>query len=156
MRAEIAMSVSEPLQGKGLASILIAHLARRRGTTTVSHSSSRDVLPENHRMIDVFRHTGFPVPIHAKPGTVEVEFPTEVTDETAEHYEERQACRRARTRSRALLEPRSVAVIGASRDPGLDRRPHAAQPARAAVRRRRPPREPSQPSRSRRGGRTRA
>src|SRR5262249_55447705 len=109
------MSVRDDLQGKGLASILIAHLAdaaREQGIDLFR----ADVLPENHKMIDVFRHTGFPVTIRAKPGVVEVEFPTELSDEAAEHYEER--ARVADSNAvRTFLDARSVAVIGASRDP---------------------------------------
>jgi len=113
--AEIAMSVRDDLQGKGLASILIAHLAdaaREQGIDLFR----ADVLPENHKMIDVFRHTGFPVTIRAKPGVVEVEFPTELSDEAAEHYEERERVADSNA-VRTFLEARSIAVIGASRDP---------------------------------------
>ena len=114
-RAEIALSVSDAFQGKGLASILIAHLAQAAGEQGIQFFRA-EVLPENHRMIDVFRQTGFPVSIHTRPGTVEVEFPTHVSDETAEHYEERE--RIAGTNAvRTVLEARSVAVIGASQNP---------------------------------------
>ncbi len=113
--AEIAMSVRDELQGKGLASILIAHLAdaAREHGIDVFHA---DVLPENHRMIEVFRRTGFPVSMRAKPGVVEVEFPTELTAEAAEQYEERERIAAANA-VRSFLEARSIAVIGASRDP---------------------------------------
>ncbi len=53
-RAEVSVSVADALQGHGLGSILVAHLAdaaRHNGITTF-HAH---VLPENHRMIDVFR-----------------------------------------------------------------------------------------------------
>ena len=113
--AEIAMSVRDDEQGKGLASILIAHLADAARENGIDLFRA-DVLPENHRMIDVFRRTGFPVSIRAKPGVVEVEFPTELTDEAAEHYEERERIAAANA-VRTFLEAQSVAVIGASRDP---------------------------------------
>jgi acetyl coenzyme A synthetase (ADP forming)-like protein len=113
-RAEIALSVTDRLHGLGLASILIAHLAQAAHENGVEFFRA-DVLPENHRMIDVFRQTGFPVAVHTRPGTVEIEFPTAVTDETAEHYEDRQRVAGANA-ARAVLEARSVAVIGASRD----------------------------------------
>ena len=53
--------------------------------------------------------------IRAVPGEVEVEFPTEITEEAAERYEERED-RAAAAAVRLLLEPTAVAVIGASRD----------------------------------------
>jgi acetyl coenzyme A synthetase (ADP forming)-like protein len=114
-RAEIALSVSDDHQGQGLASILIGHLAQAANAEGIDFFRA-EVLPENHRMIDVFRQTGFPVSLRTRPGAVEVEFPTEVTDETAELYEER--ARIAGTNAvRAVLEARSIAVIGASHDP---------------------------------------
>jgi acetyl coenzyme A synthetase (ADP forming)-like protein len=114
-RAEIAMSVSDELQGQGLASILIAHLAEAASAQGIEYFQA-DVLPENHRMIDVFRSTGFALSIRVRPGVVEVEFPTTITDETAEQYEERERIAAANA-VRRVLEPRSIAVVGASRDP---------------------------------------
>ncbi len=114
-RAEIALSVTDPLHGQGLASILIAHLAHAANANGIRFFRAQ-VLPENHRMIDVFRQTGFPVSVQTRPGTVEIEFPTEATDETAGHYEERLRIAGANA-ARAVLEARSVAVIGASQDP---------------------------------------
>ena len=114
-RAEVAMSVTDEFQGHGLGSILIGHLAqaaREVGITTFS----ADVLPENHRMIGVFRDSGFSPTIHSKPGVVEVTFPTAITAETIEQFEERERLSAAAA-VRAFLQPTSVAVIGASRDP---------------------------------------
>ena len=68
------MSVSDDFQGHGLGSILIGHLAqaaREVGITTFA----ADVLPENHRMIGVFRDSGFSPTIRSKPGVVEVDVP---------------------------------------------------------------------------------
>ena len=114
-RAEVSVSVADELQGKGLGSLLIAHLAQAADEAGIRFFFA-EVLPENHRMIDVFRRTGFDVAIHAKPGEVEVEFPTTITEEAVETYEERERIAAANA-VRALLEPTSVAVIGASRDP---------------------------------------
>ncbi len=114
-RAEVSVSVADELQGKGLGSLLIAHLAQAADEAGIRFFFA-EVLPENHRMIDVFRRTGFDVAIHAKPGEVEVEFPTTITEEAVETYEERERIAAANA-VRALLEPKAVAVIGASRDP---------------------------------------
>ena len=114
-RAEVSVSVTDHLQGYGLGSILIgllAQIGRERGIT-LFHA---EVLPENHRMISVFRGSGFIVSIHAKPGAVDIEFPTTITAETVDQYEERERVADANA-VRVFLEPRSVAVIGASRDP---------------------------------------
>jgi acetyl coenzyme A synthetase (ADP forming)-like protein len=114
-RAEVSVSVADAMQGHGLGSILIAHLAdaaQANGIETFTAS----VLPENHRMIEVFRRTGFAVRIRAVPGEVEVELSTEITEEAAERYEEREDAAAAAA-MHVLLQPSSVAVIGASRDP---------------------------------------
>ena len=109
------MSTSDELQGLGLASILIAHLAEAAREQGIEFFSA-EVLPENHRMIQVFRATGFPIAIRARPGYVEVEFPTTSTEDTTEQYEDRERIAAANA-VRRVLEPASVAVIGASRDP---------------------------------------
>src|ERR1700760_4886372 len=57
-RAEVAFAVADEMQGRGLATVLIAHLAQvasARGIDTFTAI----VLPENRRMISVFRESGF-------------------------------------------------------------------------------------------------
>ncbi len=113
--AEIAMSVSDELQGQGLASILIEHLAEAAKAQGIEFFHA-EVLPDNHRMINVFRGTGFPITLRTRPGYVDVEFPTTITDETSEQYEVRERVAAANA-VRRVLEARSIAVIGASRNP---------------------------------------
>ena len=113
-RAEVSVSVADALQGRGLGSILVAHLADAAGEAGISTFHAH-VLPENHRMIDVFRRSGFPVHLRATPGTVDVEFPTALTEEALTAYEDRERIAAANA-VRAILQPTSVAVIGASRD----------------------------------------
>ncbi|MGZ5212132.1 MAG: bifunctional acetate--CoA ligase family protein/GNAT family N-acetyltransferase [Actinomycetota bacterium] len=114
-RAEVGVSVADELQGHGLGSILVAHLADAAGDAGISTFHAQ-VLPENHRMIDVFRRSGFPVHLRVTPGAVDVEFPTALTDEALEAYESRERLAAANA-VRAIVRPSSVAVIGASRDP---------------------------------------
>jgi acetyl coenzyme A synthetase (ADP forming)-like protein len=114
-RAEVSLSVTDRLQGQGLGSTLLgvlAEAAREHGIQVFTAS----VLPDNHRMIGVFRDSGFLVTIRSKPGAVEVEFPTLITAETVEQFEERER-RSAAAAVRAFLAPEACAVIGASRDP---------------------------------------
>jgi acetate---CoA ligase (ADP-forming) len=113
-RAEVSVSVADALQGRGLGSILVAHLADAAGDAGIATFHAH-VLPENHRMIDVFRRSGFPVHLRATPGTVDVEFPTALTEEAVAAYEDRERIAAANA-VRAILQPTSVAVIGASRD----------------------------------------
>ena len=69
-RAEIAFAVSDELQGRGLGTILLAHLAE----VAIEHgidTFEAEVLPENHRMIEVFRESGFPVEVRSVPGSIQ-------------------------------------------------------------------------------------
>ena len=47
-RAEVSVSVADELQGHGLGSILVAHLADAAGEAAISTFHAH-VLPENHR-----------------------------------------------------------------------------------------------------------
>ncbi|MGA9160369.1 MAG: GNAT family N-acetyltransferase [Actinomycetota bacterium] len=114
-RAEISLSVADEFQGRGMGSILLGQMAEeavRHGITTFV----AEVLAENHAMINVFRASGFTVSIRATPGSIEVEFPIVLTDEAIGQYEQRET-QAAVGAIETFLSPRSVAVIGASRDP---------------------------------------
>jgi acetyl coenzyme A synthetase (ADP forming)-like protein len=113
-RAEVGFSVTDDWQDRGIGSILLGQLAQaanERGIETFV----ANVLPENHAMIGVFRQSGFPVSIRAISGSIEVEFPVSLTDAAIERFEGRETEASANA-VRALLHPRSIAVIGASRD----------------------------------------
>ncbi|HYF11413.1 MAG TPA: GNAT family N-acetyltransferase, partial [Actinomycetota bacterium] len=113
-RAEVSFSVADEYQGRGIAPILLGQLAQeaaRHGITTFV----AEVLPENHPMIDVFRGSGFRVSIRATPGSIEVEFPVQLTDEALATFDERDT-QAAVAAMRTFLSPRSIAVVGASRD----------------------------------------
>ena len=114
--AEVAFAIAPELQGLGLGTILLAHLAEAANANGIS-TFCAEVLPANHRMIAVFRDSGFPVEVQARPDTVLIELPTSLGPAAAAHFEERDALA-AREAVRALLEPRSIAVVGASRHPG--------------------------------------
>jgi acetyl coenzyme A synthetase (ADP forming)-like protein len=113
-RAELSVSVADELQGSGLGSLLVGNLVAAAYEAGVSTLEAH-VLPENHRMIEVFRQSGFPISIHAKPGSVSVEIATAPTEEAVTLFEEREA-EAARSAVRTILAPETVAVIGASRD----------------------------------------
>jgi acetyl coenzyme A synthetase (ADP forming)-like protein len=114
-RAEVSLSVADDYQGRGLGTLLLARLAAAARNAGIDRFVAY-VAPANHRMIDVFRDCGFEPTIRARPGSVEVEFPTEITEDAARSFEERER-EAARNAVTTLLTPRSVAVIGASRDP---------------------------------------
>jgi acetyl coenzyme A synthetase (ADP forming)-like protein len=114
--AEVAFAVADALQGKGLGTILLAHLAEAAGEAGIGLFEA-EVLTDNHRMVEVFRESGFPVEISSAPGTIHVEFPTSLSAEARERFENRDRIAAAAA-VRRFLQPRAVAVIGASRNRG--------------------------------------
>jgi acyl-CoA synthetase (NDP forming)/RimJ/RimL family protein N-acetyltransferase len=115
-RAEVAFTVGDAFQGRGVGTLLLEHLiviARANGITEFE----AEVLGENNRMLNLFAKSGFRVKRSLADGVFHITFPTE---ETAEHA----AATGLRTRVaaaeslRAIVAPRAVAVVGASRRPG--------------------------------------
>ncbi|QFY14770.1 GNAT family N-acetyltransferase [Nonomuraea phyllanthi] len=114
--AEVAFLVEDAHQGRGVASVLLEHLAataRERGIERFV----ADVLPANMRMTGLLRQAGYTAQSQFEDGVVRMTLdltPTETSTEVTLAREHR-----AESRSIArLLTPGSVAVIGASREPG--------------------------------------
>jgi acetyl coenzyme A synthetase (ADP forming)-like protein len=115
-RAEVAFLVADEWQGHGIATILLAHLAAVAQGQGIS-TFTAEVLPANHRMIEVFRQSGFPVDMRSTRDAIEIELPTSLSVEALARFEERE--RMAVVAAvRTLLQPKSVAVVGASRRRG--------------------------------------
>ena len=115
-RAEVAFVVRDDLQGRGLGSVLLEHLAaaaRERGVERFI----AEVLPENHRMIATFREAGFEVRQRREEDVLAVAFDIEPTAASVAVMEAREHRAEARSVHR-LLHPHRVAVVGASRRPG--------------------------------------
>ena len=115
-RAEVALAIADALQGRGLGTILLGQLAEVANRAGIGVLGA-EVLPHNHRMIKVFRDSGFPVKTHAVPGVLLVEVPTLLTPEGLERFERREQTAAAAA-MRVFLAPRAVAVVGASRRRG--------------------------------------
>src|SRR6202022_4166043 len=87
-RAEVAFAVADTFHGRGISTILLgqlAEIAHAVGVTTFDAS----VLSENHRMIGVFRESGFKVSTHASAGVIEIEFPTSLLPEAIGRFARR-------------------------------------------------------------------
>jgi acyl-CoA synthetase (NDP forming)/GNAT superfamily N-acetyltransferase len=113
--AEVAFFVDDRHQGRGIATVLLEYLAeaaRRTGITAFTAT----VLPSNGRMVAVFRNAGFTTASWFGDGVIEVRLDLRPTPE-AEAAIAARAQRAEAQAVRRLLEPRSVAVIGAGRDP---------------------------------------
>jgi acetate---CoA ligase (ADP-forming) len=114
-RAEVAFEVADSLRGQGLGTILMAHLAGAARERGVSEFVA-DVLPENRRMLEVFRESGFPTDMTGTSEGIGVRLSTGLSLETLARFEERERTAAAAA-VRHFLEPASVAVVGASRRP---------------------------------------
>ncbi len=113
--AEVAFIVDDAHQGRGISTLLLEHLgavARQKGMRRFS----AQVLPDNRKMLGVFRSVGFKAKNEYADGIIDVLMDISPTPEAIAKMEERE--RRSESRSVArFLAPRSVAVIGASSDP---------------------------------------
>ncbi len=114
-RAEVAFAISAEMQGRGLGTILLAHLAEAAAENGIE-TFVAEVLPQNHRMIEMLRESGFPVEVRSKPGGIRIELPTSLGAEAVARFENRDRLA-AVAAVRAFLEPASIAIVGASRRP---------------------------------------
>jgi len=114
--AEVAFFIDDHHHGRGMATVLLEYLAvaaRESGITGFTAT----VLPQNRKMLGVFTQAGFTARSHFEDGVIEVELGIDPTPEALAAIEHREATAEARSVAR-LLAPTSIAVIGASREPG--------------------------------------
>jgi acetyl coenzyme A synthetase (ADP forming)-like protein len=114
--AEVAFVVADRFQGRGLGTLLLEHLAaaaRRAGIRRFVV----DTLAINSKMLGVLRAAGFARQYERDATVTRVVLDIAPSPEAAEAAEERDRVATLRSMER-LLRPRSIAVIGASRQPG--------------------------------------
>ena len=108
--AEVAFVIRDDLQGLGLGSILLEHLAAAGREVGVERFVA-EVLPANGRMLATFREAGYSVSQHHEQDVLAVSFAIESTDASRAVREARE--HRAESRSvQRLLRPAGVAVVG--------------------------------------------
>lgn len=113
--AEVAFAVDESFQGKGLGTLLLerlAVLAVRNGFTrfwAITHA-------DNRAMRDVFRESGFAVAEELRGSEIEIDLSVVPSEAAVARLETRDRIATAAS-LRPFFRPRSVAVVGASRDP---------------------------------------
>ena len=113
-RAEVAFAVVDEHQGRGIATVLLEHLGRIARAAGISEFEA-DVLGDNNRTLEVFGKSGFRVKRASAAGVIHLAFPTAETEEFATASAARE--RESAAHSVAwILRPKSVAVIGASRE----------------------------------------
>src|SRR5579859_5894482 len=112
--AEVSFAVLDEHQGRGIGSVLLDHLSRVARASGIVELEA-DVLGDNNRMLEVFAKSGFKVRRSNASGVIHVAFPTAETDLSIEASSAREWYAAAHSVP-WILKPRSVAVIGASRD----------------------------------------
>ncbi len=115
-RAEVAFAVVDEHQGRGIASLLLEYLAAYAPDNGITRFTA-DTLTENRRMLDVFTAAR----LHRESqstsdGVVRITFDIEPTGASMAAMERRAWTAGMHSIAR-ILRPRSVAVVGAGRDP---------------------------------------
>ncbi|MFJ4680259.1 GNAT family N-acetyltransferase [Kitasatospora sp. NPDC088783] len=113
--AEVAFLVQDAHQGRGIASALLEHIAAVAQERGIRRFTA-EVLPENRKMVKVFTDAGYTQRRSFADGVVHLEFDLEPTAASLAVMRAREHRAEARSVQR-LLTPRSIAVVGVSRNP---------------------------------------
>jgi acetate---CoA ligase (ADP-forming) len=114
--AEVDFTVADAYQGRGVGTILLGELARTASASGIA-TFRAVVMPDNYAMLGVFRESGFRLNVDAVPDEIRVTFPTALTEEAIARFDAREWTSAVNAMN-AFFRPRSVAVIGASRQRG--------------------------------------
>ncbi|MGZ4332797.1 MAG: bifunctional acetate--CoA ligase family protein/GNAT family N-acetyltransferase [Gaiellaceae bacterium] len=114
--AEIAFTVGDEFQRRGIGTRLLERLAARAADAGIEEFVA-EVLHDNSGMLAVFRDAGFTVTRAGEGGELEIRFPIAPTDAYREQVAERDHVA-VRASLEPFFEPRSVAVVGASKRRG--------------------------------------
>ncbi|MGA1556465.1 MAG: GNAT family N-acetyltransferase [Ilumatobacteraceae bacterium] len=110
--AEVAFMVDDRHRGKGIATLLLEHLAAVARANGIDRFTAQ-TLADNRSMLTVFAKAGWPLHRRFDSGVVDVDFPLVDTEEFVDSVERREQRADSRAVARLLL-PSSIAVIGAS------------------------------------------
>jgi RimJ/RimL family protein N-acetyltransferase len=115
-RAEVAFTIANDFQGRGLGTMLLGQLAEVAAANGIQ-TFEAEVVAANHKMLHVFRASGFPIEVNATAGQLHVTFPTSFSQDAIKRFEQRETAA-AVNALKLFFNPRAVAVIGASRQRG--------------------------------------
>lgn len=113
--AEVAFLVEDRYQGRGIGMLLLERLAMGAEDEGLD-ALEAVVMPENHRMLRIFTDSGYEITRELDGGDILITFSIAPTRASVEKYEARD---RVATVASLIpfFHPRSIAVVGASRDP---------------------------------------
>ncbi len=112
--AEVAFFVDERIQGRGLGTLLLEHLAQIAWRAGILQFEAY-VLSENRRMLKVFQDSGYEIHERHESGVIHLVLPLQQTERTRALAGAREKLATAAS-VRWFFEPDVIAVIGASRD----------------------------------------
>ena len=115
-QADVAFTVRDDQQGRGLGTLLLEHLAVVARANNIRRFRA-DTLIDNFPMLGVFTEAGWHTTQQFSDGAIRVEFDIAPTFESLSAVEARESRAEAVSVQR-LLAPRSIAVIGVSRRHG--------------------------------------
>ncbi len=108
--SEVAFLVRDDMHGRGVASLLLEHLAEVGRELGVDRFVG-EMLPENRAMLNVFRNIGYRMTPSRGDGAIVVELAIAETPRARSIMEQRE--RRAESAAiRSLVAPRSIGIVG--------------------------------------------
>jgi acyl-CoA synthetase (NDP forming)/RimJ/RimL family protein N-acetyltransferase len=110
--AEVAFMVDDRHHGKGIATLLLEHLAAVARSNGIERFTAQ-TLGDNRGMLAVFAKAGWPVQRRFDSGVIDIDFLLADTASFIDSVERREQRADSRAMARVLL-PTSIAVIGAS------------------------------------------
>ncbi|MDI3326952.1 MAG: GNAT family N-acetyltransferase [Alicyclobacillaceae bacterium] len=114
-RAEVAFLVNDRVHGRGIGTLLLEHLADIAWKNGYKYFEAY-VLRENEKMLNVFLSSGYEIRSEQQSGTVHLVLKLAQTERTRALQETREKLAVAASLA-PFFHPRTVAVVGASRDP---------------------------------------
>jgi len=131
--AEVAFMVDGAHQGRGIATILLEHLAAIACSNGIDRFTAEG-LSDNAPMLRVFSRAGWPVERHFDTGLTEIELPLTDTEHFVDSVEEREHRADSRAVARLLLRwPKSTSTRPSSARPNVWR-PTRGSPCRPTAR----------------------
>ena len=112
--AEVAFVIEDEHQGRGLGTIFLEHIAQAARERGVRRFVA-EVLPENARMLEIFEHAGYVAEASRDEGFIALSFDITPTASSLAVTHAREQRAEATSIAR-LVSPRSVAIVGASRN----------------------------------------
>ena len=114
--AEVAFTVGDDYQGRGIGTRLLEQLAARAAEAGIEEFVA-EVMYENRNMLDVFRNAGFAVTRAGEGGEFEIRFGIAPSSDYREHVAARDHVA-VRASLEPFFRPSSVAIVGASKRRG--------------------------------------